>query len=613
MDAIKSIESSLNNKYDILNIIATGGMGAIYLSVDLKLQRKVAIKIIHKQYISDPEYRARFIREAQTVAKFDHPNIIKIYDFGSADEFDYFVMPYVEGLTYKECLVEAEGVDLKKNVAILIDVARALEYAHSKEIIHRDLKPANFMIKSDDNRVLLMDFGTSKDLVDQDITLPDTMLGTPKYMSPEQVRLGGKEADTETGSSPKVHFKSDLYALGIILYEALTGKYPFSATTMISLCMCHLNEVPEPPNRVNPEIPEALNELIMSLISKKPEDRTSSAGEVVQHLEVILRALEMPDLVGTESTSTGSGAPPSGSMTRGEKRFSWIHAGLSAAIISVVMAVGGYFFWPSTHGINEITQAHEKIIEDGEVASNLPLKKSDEEARNTAQLPKEPVTTGTTKIETSPFPVDTDKGPQDEYAIVDTPVHKTVKADPGAVVLPESELPQEAVGGAHYEKEDVIQKQSVDEHIDGLKIITPPAVTLTTSQRGYDIGEKLSITIKVIRPCFLTVLYQDVYGDLTQVYPNIYAQSQKISKLSDILIPDASWGIDLELAGPKGEETVIALSGDSALDIWKEDYSKQPFYALSHGEKKRVAGVMANFKKRKPAKIDVQKVSFHIY
>lgn len=598
MDAIKSVESGLNNKYEILNVIATGGMGAIYLAVDLKLQRKVAIKIIHKQYISDPEYRERFIREAQTVAKFDHPNIIKIFDFGCADQFDYFVMPYVEGLTYKECLVAAEHIDLKKNIAILLDVVRALEYAHGKGIIHRDLKPANFMIKSDDNQVLLMDFGTSKDLVDKDITLPDTMLGTPKYMSPEQVHLGEKDPEKGTEIIKKVHFKSDLYALGIILYEALTGKYPFSATTMISLCLCHLNEVPEPPDRVNPEIPEALNDLIMSLIAKNPDDRTKSAGEVVNRLETILKTLETPASAASESTIGGRGTPSSDStaMTRDKKRFSWIFVGLGGAIISIMIALGGYLFWPSSHGINKTKPTREKIVEGGEQDANLSFKSSDKEIGQTGQRPKKPVP----PEEIRPLPDDGTSAVKNEFAVLDTPTQTSEKADSKNVVFPKVELTGK-------------EKEGTGVEISGLEIIKSPAITLNTSKSGYRIGEKLFINIKVLRPCFLTVFYQDVYGDLTQIYPNIYVQSQKINLLSDIRIPDISWGIDLEMVGPEGEESVIALSSDSPLDICEEDYSKQPFHAVSHGEKERLAGLMADFKKSKALNIDVQQLNFRIY
>ena len=576
MDDIKSIESDLNNKYEIMNVIGVGGMGAIYLALDLKLRRKVAIKIIHKQYISDPECRARFIREAQTVARFDHPNIIKIYDFDSADDFDYFVMPYVEGLTYKACMAEAEGVDLKKNIAILMDVARALEYAHGKGIIHRDLKPANFMIKSDDGRVLLMDFGTSKDLVDPDITLPDTMLGTPKYMSPEQVHLGGKEGE----NTENVHFKSDLYSLGVILYEALAGKYPFSATNMISLCMCHLNEMPEPPKRVNPEIPDALNDLIMSLISKNPNDRTSGAGEVVQRLEVILKTLETSASVGRQSTIGGRttiggrGRQFSNSMNRQNKRFPWIPVGLSVGIVSILIAAGVYLFWPSSHGTNEIKQTRNNMIEVKE---------------------------------------DTDHDIQNEYAVVDIPIQTPVKADPKVELYREDAVLEETSKKEAPPQKFRNEKEGAGVEVGGLEIIKSPAITLTTSQPGYQIGEKLFINIKVLRPCFLAIFYQDVYGDLIQVYPNIYAQSQKISKLTDILIPESAWGVDLEMVGPEGKETVIALSGDSPLDICEEDYSKQPFYALSPGEKKRLAALMVESKKSKMPNIDVQQVSFHIY
>ncbi len=256
---IDKLNAVLGDKYEIVSLIAAGGMGEIYLGIHRVLGKKRAIKIIHQSVEKEKDIRQRFLQEAKLAASIDHPGIIQIMDFGSHDEFDYLIMPYIEGATLQE---EMEKGPFGPEAALvrMLAMTDALAHAHRQNIIHRDIKPSNFMIDAE-GRVILTDFGISKNLGDPNLTATNMILGSPKFMSPEQI--SGKPVDR----------RSDLYSLGLIFYQMVTGIYPFQSADMASLAYKQVHETPLPPSSVNPQIPETLSSVITRLLEKDPDAR----------------------------------------------------------------------------------------------------------------------------------------------------------------------------------------------------------------------------------------------------------------------------------------------------------------------------------------------------
>jgi serine/threonine protein kinase len=273
MPGIKSIDklkSILDDKYDIIGLIASGGMGEIYLGVHRVLGKKRAIKVIHQHVEKEKDIRQRFIQEARLAASIDHPGIIAIMDFGSHDAFDYLIMPYIEGVTLQDKL--DDGVmAFEEAIDLMISMVDAISHAHKKNIIHRDIKPANYMIDAN-GQIILTDFGISKNLTDATLTAANTILGSPKFMSPEQIK--GKKVDK----------RSDLYSLGLVFYQMLTGINPFDAEDFTSVMYKQVHEVPEHPSRINSGIPQKVGDVLSRLLEKNPENRYPDADALLKDL-----------------------------------------------------------------------------------------------------------------------------------------------------------------------------------------------------------------------------------------------------------------------------------------------------------------------------------------
>lgn len=257
--------------------LGRGGFATVYLGMQVQLNRKVAIKILSASAAEDEELVRRFIREARVVAMFEHPNIIKVIDSGSEDGINYFVMNYLHG-TLQALLNKPEypeGLPLEHWLKIAKQIASALDYMHShrtiKEFIHRDIKPGNIMFDESGNAILT-DFGLVKGDQFSQLTLKDTVMGTPKYMSPEQVR-----------GLPLDH-RSDLYSFGIVLYEMLLGRPPFSGEPL-TICHKQIAEKPPEPHSIKPDTPELVEKIVLKLIEKEPENRYQSARELHAELE----------------------------------------------------------------------------------------------------------------------------------------------------------------------------------------------------------------------------------------------------------------------------------------------------------------------------------------
>ncbi len=256
---------TINRRYRVDRLIGEGGMAEVYLGHDLLLNRPVAIKMLRAQYARDPNFRARFEREAQAAASFTHPNIVDIYDVGEEGATPYIVMEFAAGENLQQ-IIEAEGPFDPDDVAALIEqVASALDYAHERGFVHRDVKPQNILV-DEDGLAKVVDFGIAKGLADTDLTVAGTGLGTVHYVSPEQA------------SGLMATPSSDIYSLAVVAYEMVAGQLPFDADTPVGIAMQHVNEQPTPPARVNPAVPRTVSDIIMRALSKDPTKRFPSAS-----------------------------------------------------------------------------------------------------------------------------------------------------------------------------------------------------------------------------------------------------------------------------------------------------------------------------------------------
>lgn len=265
-------------KYEIIDRIGRGGMAEVYRGYHPALDRYVAVKLLHPFLADDPEFKDRFENEARNVAKLKHPNIVQVYDFeyDSEGESYYMVMELINGPTLKDNLFDLssseEWFPVAESIRVVRHAAEALAYAHQRGMIHRDVKPANLML-DEDQRVVLTDFGIAKIVTGTQFTASGGMVGTPAYMAPEQ---GLGEAGDE---------RSDIYSLGVILFQLVTGRLPFDADTPLGIILKHLNEPVPSPHEFNPDIPEDLENIICCALAKDPADRYQSAAEMAYDLE----------------------------------------------------------------------------------------------------------------------------------------------------------------------------------------------------------------------------------------------------------------------------------------------------------------------------------------
>ena len=265
----------LGGRYQLESRVGGGGMAIVYKARDLILNRPVAVKVLRSQFCTDEDFVNRFRREAQAVASLSHPNVVGVYDVGQEGDTHYMVMEYIEGYTLKEVIIQRGALPVEEAVRIAEQICDALDHAHQNQIIHRDIKPHNIMIGKN-GRVKVTDFGIARAVTSATITHTNAMLGSVHYFSPEQARGG------ITGE------KSDLYSLGIVLYEMVTGELPFSGDSPISVALKHLQEPLPEPRTVNPAIPQSVENVIFKALVKDPFLRYSSAREMLEDLETCL-------------------------------------------------------------------------------------------------------------------------------------------------------------------------------------------------------------------------------------------------------------------------------------------------------------------------------------
>ena len=266
----------IGNRYEILEKIGEGGMATVYKARCNILKRYVAVKVLREEFTTDEEFIRRFNTEAQAAASLTHPNIVSIFDVGHEDNIYYIVMELVQGKTLKEIINEDGVLPWKWSVNIAIQVASALETAHKNNIVHRDIKPHNIII-TEDGIAKVTDFGIAKAVSNSTITAFGTTIGSVHYFSPEHARGGYTDA------------KSDIYSLGVVMYEMLTGRVPFDADTPVSIALKHMQEKPVEPMKLNPSIPFAINKIIMKAMEKEPSLRYQNATEMLKDLSMALK------------------------------------------------------------------------------------------------------------------------------------------------------------------------------------------------------------------------------------------------------------------------------------------------------------------------------------
>lgn len=267
-------------KYVILEEIGRGGMGAVYKARDVELDRIVAIKVLSPYLVGEPRLVQRFMREARLAANLDHPNIVTIYDIGGEGGYYYFVMKLLDGRPLKEILAHRAPLPLPEVVNIARQLAAALDYAHGQNLIHRDVKPGNVIVGSD-GQVTLTDFGLAKVAENLKLTASGETLGTLEYMAPEQAR-----GETD--------MRSDIYSLGVMVYEMIAGRLPFQGSNQASLLYQHLHEPPPPLHQWRPEIPPEVEHVVMRAMAKDPAERYPTAGAFAHDLEQALLRARLP-------------------------------------------------------------------------------------------------------------------------------------------------------------------------------------------------------------------------------------------------------------------------------------------------------------------------------
>lgn len=261
----------LDNRYELIERIGDGGMAEVYRAHDKMLDRFVAVKILHPQFTSDESFVTRFRREAQGAAKLSHPNIVSIYDVGSCDGKYYIVMEYIKGETLKDKINREAPLPIDVTLKIIQEIAEALENAHANHLVHCDIKPHNILI-NEAGHVKVADFGIARATSSSTITYTGTIVGSVHYFSPEQAK------------GHTISPKSDIYSLGVVMYEMLTGKVPFTGETAVSIAIKHLQEPPIPPHELRPDIPAIVEAIVLKAMDKNPDNRFSST-EMIKEIE----------------------------------------------------------------------------------------------------------------------------------------------------------------------------------------------------------------------------------------------------------------------------------------------------------------------------------------
>lgn len=272
MDRDSFIGIRLDGRYELTELVGEGGMANVYRATDVLDNRRVAVKILKTEYSESEEFLRRFRNESKAIAVLSHPNIVKIYDMGFSEKVQYIVMEYIDGITLKDYIDSERVLNWKDAVHFVVQILRALQHAHNRGIVHRDIKPQNIMLLTD-GTIKVMDFGIAKFAREESRTATDQAIGTVHYISPEQAR--GDVTDA----------KSDIYSVGVMFYEMLTGRKPFDTDNPVSIAVMHMQNVAVRPRDINPNIPSGLEEIIMHAMEKDAAKRYQTATDMIRDIE----------------------------------------------------------------------------------------------------------------------------------------------------------------------------------------------------------------------------------------------------------------------------------------------------------------------------------------
>ncbi len=266
----------LDGRYEIHDVIGVGGMAIVYKAYDNIDDRIVAVKVLKDEYLANEEFRRRFKNESKAIAVLSHPNIVKVFDVSFGDRLQYIVMEHIEGITLKEYIEERGVIDWKEALFFMNQILKALQHAHDKGIVHRDIKPQNIMLL-ENGTIKVADFGIARFSHGETKTMTEKAIGSVHYISPEQAK--GEPTDE----------KADIYSIGVLLYEMLTGKLPFEADSAVSVALMQVNKNAVPPRKINPNIPVGFEQITMKAMQKNPRDRYCSAAEFLMDIEDLRR------------------------------------------------------------------------------------------------------------------------------------------------------------------------------------------------------------------------------------------------------------------------------------------------------------------------------------
>lgn len=332
----KYVGKRLDGRYEIREIIGVGGMAVVYKAYDTIDDRLVAVKILKEELLENQEFRRRFKNESKAIAVLSHPNIVKVYDVGLGDRIQYIVMEHIDGITLKEYIKSQGTIRWKDALHFAEQVLKALQHAHDKGIVHRDIKPQNMMLLPD-GTIKVTDFGIARFSRSEHRTMTDKAIGSVHYISPEQAR--GEVTDEKT----------DLYSVGVLLYEMLTGRLPFDAENAVSVAIMQLQNEPAKPRTINPTIPEGLEEIILRAMQKNRGQRYQSAAEMLKDIEQFKQNPSIQfeykyfvDSSPTKFVSTGSDAAVNNEEEEEEKKspLMAVLIGVTAAIVVAVAVIG---------------------------------------------------------------------------------------------------------------------------------------------------------------------------------------------------------------------------------------------------------------------------------
>lgn len=401
--------------FEIERPLGRGGMAQVYYGHDVKLRRPVAVKVIDARYRDKPAYAERFVREAQSIATWRQENIIQIYYADDQDGFYYFVMEYIDGDDLAKILADykANGPHLPYEEVLRIGraVASALDYAHSKGIIHRDVKPSNVMVAKD-KRVVLTDFGLA---MDAEMGSQGEVFGSAHYIAPEQARHSGSAVP-----------QSDLYSLGIILYQMLAGRVPFNDPSSTTVAVQHLTMPVPPPREINPDLPPAAEAVLFKALNKDPEDRYQTGRQLIDALEAALlgndATIASPLLKTTVSKAAPAApvvSPPSPTTTAGDKRpLFYVGIGIAAALgvlVLLALVLAAFFFMRNAD--DAVSQTAQETVQATEVANSEPAVLPSQDSTTEPSEQEAPITDAPPTSELSPgAPPTTEPAPTPEPA-----------------------------------------------------------------------------------------------------------------------------------------------------------------------------------------------------